>query len=46
MGGLYFWVCKMVPGKPVLGCESVLCLIRPFHDERNQFVQDGRIQLL
>lgn len=22
MGGLYFWVCKMKPDTPVLGCES------------------------
>lgn len=22
MGGLYFWVCKMKPDLPVLGCKS------------------------
>lgn len=27
MGGLYFWVCKMKPDIPVLGCESFDVLV-------------------
>ena len=27
MGGLYFWVCKMKPETPMLGCESETSLI-------------------
>jgi len=30
MGGLYFWVCKMKPDAPFLGCMSViLCSLVP-----------------
>jgi hypothetical protein len=29
MGGLYFWVCKMKPDVPLLGCELVLTLCAP-----------------
>ncbi len=28
MGGLYFWVCKMKPEIPMLGCESLTVVSR------------------